>query len=147
MNTSAPNSDQDDTQGVQTPVSQLDPVIGISAPAQQGKEYEPGQSLTEYASLPGSELEPDLAPELKEAGVEHSPNTERPTLTVQDKRLGIQHGVDAVSHPMTTPGNNLPMTKTEATAILENRKIGFLESIKWRAKNIFRQDEKEEAKK
>lgn len=156
MNTSAPKPDLDKTQIPGQAVAQQNPPLPtadyttVPAPVspgsgQQGKEYEPGQSLTEYASLPGSELEPNVTPELKDAGVEVSPNTERPVLTVEDKRLGVTHGVDALSHPLTLGSNQLPMTKEKAKAILEDRKIGWLDSLKGFALNMFRQNEKKEA--
>jgi hypothetical protein len=116
-----------------------------SVPSPAGKEYEPGQSLSEYASLPGAELEPVVAPELKEAGVEAISNPEHPKLTIQDKRNGITPGADSLTHPTTAHGvHPIPMTKEKATEILENKEFKIWDSIKWYAKNMFRQHEKEE---
>lgn len=75
---------------------QQNPVQQVPTPQQpiSGPHKEMGPTVeapvVEYVSPAGHEVEPVLAPEVKEAGVESSPNIEKPQITEQQQKAGLQ---------------------------------------------------------
>ncbi len=71
-----------------------------------------------------SEAEPQLHPEVKEAGVEVSPNHEVPSLTYDDKQAGLTHAKEVT--PVATEPSGLvnmpfptPMTLQQAETVIK----------------------------
>ncbi len=72
------------------------------------KEHAPLEApIAEYVKP--TEVEPVLHPEVKEVGVEASPNLEHPNLTEEHQRLGIEYAKESVPVSLSkTSGTNLP---------------------------------------
>ncbi len=103
------------------------------------KEFGPTVAAPVAEVLTPSDVEPDIPQEVKEAGVEASPNTEQPKIPQQVQQLtGIKPVSDAVPVP-TAPSDTiqLPMPEPEAEQVIKTKKVA--DSIRWLATLILEQ--------
>ena len=100
--------------------------------------YKEGAPLTTHEIMQPSEAAPEVAPEVKEAGVEvvH----EVPQLTLQDQKSGIQHAKETVPHPTGPTGSVKlpPMTEEEAVQTVKTHKK-VRDAVYWIALALVRQ--------
>lgn len=107
-------------------VQQPAPVAPMGAVSGPNKETSPLTRSSEPLIRP-SEEEPQLSSEVKEAGVEVSPNPEVPNLTYEDKKAGLSHAKE--STPVATEPSGLvqapfptPMTLVQAEEVIKKDK-------------------------
>ncbi len=84
------------------------------------KEHAPLETPSvEY--IKPTEVEPTLHPEVKEAGVEISPNLDRPPLTDEHQRLGIENAKESIPVSVSqTPSAQLPYTQEQIEMLKKN---------------------------
>lgn len=110
------------------------------------KEFGPTLAAPVAEVLTPSDAEPDIPQEVKEAGVEASPNTEQPNISPQVQQLtGIKPVSDAVPLP-TAPSDTiqLPMPEPEAEQLIKTKKVA--DSIRWLATLIVEQTKRAHGK-
>lgn len=144
MDDSAQSPTQDDTKQAipQDPADQVQPQ---TQPAQQPepvslphKEFVPRTQVSEASSLEQSMVEPEIAPEVAEAGVEVTPVQHTPKIHPDAAKAGLSPAKEATP-VITTPTGiiKLPMTEEEAKEV---RKVyGIKDSMRWRAELVLEQ--------
>ena len=106
--------------------NQLNQQQPVSPVGNAQKEVSPIPQSDEFMKV--SEIEPNIHPELQEAGVEVV-KTE-PDLTLEDKRAGLSLAKETIPHPTQPIGVvTLPMTKAEEQKIAKN--VSPTHSIRW----------------
>ncbi|HSX40519.1 MAG TPA: hypothetical protein VLF68_02805 [Candidatus Saccharimonadales bacterium] len=109
-------------------------VTPISTP---NKESVGGVSVDTSDLITPSEVEPQLHPEVQEAGVETV--SDKPQLTDEHAKIGIKVSADATPVATSPTGMvQLPMTQAQAQATIKKTK-NVKESIVWLASLILRQ--------
>lgn len=100
----------------------------ISGPQKEAEPLSISQNTQEY--ITPSEIEPVIAPEVAEHGVETVTNQHVPQLTPEHKALGIEHAKETVQVVTVPTGQvQLPMTVEEATVTVKQQKVS--NSIVW----------------
>lgn len=103
------------------------PAVPVS-PASQGgpvgsvnKEFGPTAVSTHEVMTPaGEHVEPQVSPEVKEAGVVAV--KEVPDLTLHDQKAGVHLSKESVPHPTSPSGMvSYPMTEGEAKEVLKHK--------------------------
>ncbi len=120
----------------------LTPPNAVSGPL---KEFGPSVAVPAEIIMP-TDVEPDIPQEVKEAGVEASPNTEQPNISQAVQHItGIQPARDAVPVPVTPSTTiQLPMAEADAVQIIKTRSVA--EAIRWFATLILRQTKRTQVK-
>jgi hypothetical protein len=118
------------------------PPNAVSGPL---KEFGPSVAVPAEIVMP-TDVEPDIPQEVKEAGVEASPNTEQPKISQSVQHAtGIQPAHDAVPVPITPSDMiKLPMAEADAVQIIKTRSVA--EAIRWFATLILRQTKRTQVK-
>jgi len=79
-----------------------------------------------------TEVQPQLQPEVQEAGVEVVENREQPQLTAEHKAVGIEHAKESVPMPLSPqPTVQLPYSLQDAKVI--GKQVSRYESKHWLA--------------
>jgi hypothetical protein len=131
-----PTPTQPDPQTV--PVAPADlppPPVFTPVSSAQGKEFAPVPTV-QHEGLRASEVEPELHPEVAEAGVEKV--SEVPKLTLEDQKAGIELAKETTPVPSQSPyGISLPIPPQQAVVIA--KKGNVKDSIAWLATLLLRQ--------
>lgn len=138
MDNSLPNTTQN-SQQQQSPAQPVGSVAKEFGPIGASVESKP----EEYIQPSGTETQPEVSAELQEHGVEAVTNQERPQLTEQDKKAGIEHAKESVPAPtqVTTLSHvQFPMTEEEAEQKFKTTKMD--DSDHWLAALVKRVYEK-----
>lgn len=125
-------------QPVSVPASTVPP--GPSVPIAGHKETEPIRVTADVSEVvTPSEQVLELHPEVETAGVEVSQNYEVPTLTLSDKKAGLDHAKETTPVVVQPTGMvQLPMTELQAKqAIKLHKKVS--DAMLWFAMTILKQ--------
>ena len=102
------------------------------------KEFGPPSAPPTELVMP-TEAAPDIPQEVKEAGVEESPNTEQPNIPQQvQQTTGIQPAHEAVPVP-TAPSDTIQLPMPEIDAVETIKKHKVIDSIRWLATLVVEQ--------
>lgn len=109
------------------------------------KEHAPAVGPVEYGAIQPSEVEPQIAPEVAEAGVEASPDPHTPAIHPVAKQAGMTH---AKQHApvSTTPGGRIQLPMTQVNAQQVKKTASVKDSIRWLAELVLEQFKRGETK-
>lgn len=105
------------------------------------KEAGPTMSVETPVSeiLTPTEVAPELSPEVEQAGVELSKNTELPDLTMHDRNAGVSHAPVIAPIPTQPSGMiELPIPEEQALETAKKEK-NPKKSLSWYVRTILRQ--------
>lgn len=123
---------------VQTVATPGQPVAPVST---GHKEAAPMLQSVDIKPSDHTELVPNVDQELKEAGVEHTPQVEHPKLTAEDKKAGIEVAKAAVPVSSVTGSKvKLPFTEEKVEEI--RKTTSLKDSLRWFAEEVLREIKK-----
>lgn len=121
---------------VQKSQSEVENVQVQTAPVSHSKEAEAGLTSASEEIIKLSEVEPQLHPEVQEAGVEVV--SDLPKLTEEHEKLGVKLSKESAPAKTEPTGEvKLPMTQTQAKNLAKNSSIS--DSVRWLAEEVLRQ--------
>lgn len=145
MNPTAQNNDPTTASGqvkssVPTQTKTPTPVNPVgSTQKETGPASNAAAAVSEFVKP--TEQAPRISPELQKAGVEHSPDTPVPKLTLEDRKAGLGLAKEHVP-VITEPSGQvkLPMTQQQAKVAM-HKKVS--DSVRWLAMLVLRQLKKQ----
>ena len=121
--------------------SQSQPQQPVAPVGNVNKEAAPIPQVVEATPSDHTEIAPKLDQELKEAGVEHSPQVEHPQLSLEDKRAGIEAAKASVPISQTSGSQvQFPLTEQKIEEIQKTTSIK--DSLRWFAEEVLREIKK-----